>query len=68
MNWKRIALGILILSLAAGVWGFLMLLNNGQQMLGLGSFVVWGLWMALYVFFCQYRSRYVFYSLAGPAF
>ncbi|AGG07174.1 molybdopterin oxidoreductase-like protein, membrane subunit [Dehalococcoides mccartyi BTF08] len=53
MNWKRIALGILILSLAAGVWGFLMLLNNGQQMLGLGSFVVWGLWMALYVFFAS---------------
>ena len=51
--FKKIALGIILLSIVAGAWGFYMFLTHGQQELGLGSFVVWGLWMALYVFFAS---------------
>ena len=50
---KKVAMGIILLSLAAGAWGFYMFLTKGQQELGLGSFIVWGLWMALYVFFAS---------------
>ncbi|MEN8613812.1 NrfD/PsrC family molybdoenzyme membrane anchor subunit [Dehalogenimonas sp. THU2] len=53
MLFKKVALAILILSLAVGAWGFYIFLTQGQQALGLGSFVVWGLWMALYVFFAS---------------
>ncbi|AKG52788.1 molybdopterin oxidoreductase membrane subunit [Dehalogenimonas sp. WBC-2] len=53
MLLKRLAQGIIALSLIAGIWGFYIFLTQGQQALGLGSFVVWGLWMALYVFFAS---------------
>lgn len=50
---KKIIFGILLLSLAFGGWGVFILVTNGQEVLGLNSFVVWGLWMSLYVLFAS---------------
>lgn len=50
LRFKRIALGLIILSLAAGVWGFITLLTKGISTTDMSSIVPWGLWMAMYVF------------------
>ncbi|MHC4676684.1 MAG: NrfD/PsrC family molybdoenzyme membrane anchor subunit, partial [Planctomycetota bacterium] len=54
MLWfKRIALGLIILSLTAGVWGFITLLNKGMASTDMSSIAPWGLWMSMYVFFAS---------------
>ena len=51
--FKRIALGLIILSLAAGVWGLFTLLTKGVASTDMSSIVPWGLWMGMYVFFAS---------------
>ena len=51
--FKRIALGLIILSLAAGVWGLFTLLTKGMASTDMSSIVPWGLWMGMYVFFAS---------------
>lgn len=51
MTLKRIAYVVGVLALVLGVWGFYDRLVNGHQNAAYGSYVVWGLWVAMYLFF-----------------
>jgi molybdopterin-containing oxidoreductase family membrane subunit len=51
MNLKRTAYVVGILALIAGAWGIYERLANGHQAAAYGSYVVWGLWVAAYLFF-----------------
>ena len=48
---KRIAYVVSVLALLAGAWGLYDRLVNGHQNAAYGSYVVWGLWVAMYLFF-----------------
>lgn len=48
---KLFAWTVILLSLLAGVWGLYMRLMVGEESLALGSYMVWGLWVAMYIFF-----------------
>ena len=48
---KRIAYVVSVLALLAGAWGLYDRLINGHQNAAYGSYVVWGLWVAMYLFF-----------------
>src|SRR3990172_9152897 len=43
------SLGVLLL--LVGLWGFYVRLSSGHEQAAYGSYVVWGLWVAEYVFF-----------------
>jgi molybdopterin-containing oxidoreductase family membrane subunit len=51
MNLKRIAYIIAGVALLVGLWGLFDRLTNGHQNANYGSYVVWGLWVASYLFF-----------------
>jgi molybdopterin-containing oxidoreductase family membrane subunit len=51
MNLKRIAYIIAGLALLVGMWGLFDRLTSGHQNADYGSYVVWGLWVASYLFF-----------------
>ena len=51
MNLKRIAYIIAGLALLVGLWGLFDRLTSGHQNADYGSYVVWGLWVASYLFF-----------------
>src|SRR5688572_2852386 len=46
--WRTALWGIWILSLALGGWGVYLRLTQGHLPAGYGSYVPWGLWIALY--------------------
>ncbi|PWH20002.1 MAG: polysulfide reductase [Ardenticatenia bacterium] len=48
---KRIAYAVCVLALLAGAWGLYDRLVYGHQHAAYGSYVVWGLWVAMYLFF-----------------
>lgn len=51
MNLKRIVTILSVLAILAGAWGFYDRLANGHRGAAYGSYVVWGLWVAMYLFF-----------------
>ncbi len=51
MTLKRVVYGLSVLALLFGAWGFYDRLAHGHQNAGYGSYVVWGLWVAMYLFF-----------------
>lgn len=51
MNLKRITYILTVLALLAGIWGVYERLSNGHRAAAYGSYVVWGLWVAAYLFF-----------------
>lgn len=51
MNFKRLLYLISILALVFGMWGIMIRLTTGHREAAYGSYVVWGLWVAAYLFF-----------------
>jgi protein NrfD len=51
MNLKRISYLVAGLALLVGLWGLFDRLTNGHRNADYGSYVVWGLWVASYLFF-----------------
>lgn len=51
MTFKRLVYAICIIGLIFGIWGLFNRLTQGHQDAGYGSYVVWGLWVAMYLFF-----------------
>jgi molybdopterin-containing oxidoreductase family membrane subunit len=51
MTLKRIFYALGGLALLFGLWGFYDRFVNGHENAAYGSFVVWGLWVAMYLFF-----------------
>lgn len=51
MTLKRIVYVLAALAIVVGAWGFYDRLVNGHQNAAYGSYVVWGLWVAMYLFF-----------------
>ncbi|MCL4465403.1 MAG: polysulfide reductase NrfD [Chloroflexi bacterium] len=51
--------GLLIL---VGLWGFFGRLTTGHEQVGYGSYVVWGLWVAQYVFFVGLAGGLFFFA------
>lgn len=48
---KRIVYALCIVALLVGAWGVYDRLAHGHQNADYGSYVVWGLWVAMYLFF-----------------
>ncbi len=44
---------LVILSLPIGLWGLYMRLTGGHEVTNYGSYVVWGLWVAMYLYFME---------------
>jgi protein NrfD len=51
MLLKRIVYALCIVALLVGAWGVYDRLAHGHQNADYGSYVVWGLWVAMYLFF-----------------
>jgi molybdopterin-containing oxidoreductase family membrane subunit len=51
MNLKRAIYAISALALLFGLWGIFLRLTTGHREAAYGSYVVWGLWVAAYLFF-----------------
>lgn len=51
MNLKRALYLISLLALVFGIWGLFIRLTTGHREAAYGSYVVWGLWVAAYLFF-----------------
>lgn len=51
MTLKKIFYALAALAVVAGAWGFYDRFVNGHQNAAYGSYVVWGLWVAMYLFF-----------------
>lgn len=51
MFLKRIVYALCIVALLVGAWGVYDRLAHGHQNADYGSYVVWGLWVAMYLFF-----------------
>jgi len=51
MTLKRILYVLCILALLVGAWGIFDRLTTGHENAAYGSYVVWGLWVAMYLFF-----------------
>jgi len=51
MNLKRLTYGVGGLLLVLGLYGFITRLFIGERDVNYGSYVVWGLWVAMYLFF-----------------
>jgi molybdopterin-containing oxidoreductase family membrane subunit len=48
---KKAAYAFGVLAVLAGIWGFYNRFVSGHQDAAYGSYVVWGLWVAMYLFF-----------------
>jgi protein NrfD len=53
MTLKKIAYVLAALAVVAGAWGFYDRFVFGHQNAAYGSYVVWGLWVAMYLFFAS---------------
>ena len=51
MTLKKVLYAVCILALIFGAWGVVDRLSTGHQNANYGSYVVWGLWVAMYLFF-----------------
>lgn len=51
MTLKKVIYVLAALAVIVGAWGFYDRLANGHQNAAYGSYVVWGLWVAMYLFF-----------------
>jgi molybdopterin-containing oxidoreductase family membrane subunit len=51
MNLKRALYALSALALLFGLWGIFLRLTTGHREAAYGSYVVWGLWVAAYLFF-----------------
>jgi len=51
MTLKKVVYAVCILALLFGAWGVFVRLTTGHQDANYGSYVVWGLWVAMYLFF-----------------
>lgn len=51
MTLKRSLYALAALALLAGLWGVYARLTTGHEAAAYGSYVVWGLWVAMYLFF-----------------
>lgn len=51
MTFKRLVYAVCIIGLIFGLWGAYNRLTFGHANAGYGSYVVWGLWVAMYLFF-----------------
>lgn len=51
MSAKKILYGLGVVALAIGLWGFYDRFAFGHTNANYGSYVVWGLWVAMYLFF-----------------
>jgi len=51
MNLKRVIYLLSALALLIGLWGVFTRLTTGHREAAYGSYVVWGLWVAMYLFF-----------------
>jgi molybdopterin-containing oxidoreductase family membrane subunit len=51
MTLKRLIYALCIVLLLFGVWGVYIRMTTGHAAAGYGSYVVWGLWVAMYLFF-----------------
>jgi len=51
MNLKRAIYAISAMALLVGLWGIYVRLTTGHREAAYGSYVVWGLWVAMYLFF-----------------
>jgi protein NrfD len=51
MTLKKIVYVLAALAIIVGAWGFYDRFANGHQNAAYGSYVVWGLWVAMYLFF-----------------
>lgn len=51
MTLKRVLYAVCVLALLFGAWGVYDRLTTGHQDANYGSYVVWGLWVAMYLFF-----------------
>ena len=51
MNLKRLTYGVGGLLLVLGLYGFITRMFVGERDVNYGSYVVWGLWVAMYLFF-----------------
>ncbi len=51
MTLKKVVYAVSILALLFGAWGVVDRLGTGHQDANYGSYVVWGLWVAMYLFF-----------------
>ncbi|CAG0934678.1 Menaquinone reductase, integral membrane subunit [Thermoflexales bacterium] len=51
MTLKRVLYVLCILALLFGAWGVFDRLTTGHENAAYGSYVVWGLWVAMYLFF-----------------
>lgn len=51
MTFKRLVFAVCLVALLFGVWGVYNRLVYGHQDANYGSYVVWGLWVAMYLFF-----------------
>ncbi|MFZ6018657.1 MAG: polysulfide reductase, partial [Chloroflexota bacterium] len=48
---KKWIYGLGAAALAFGLWGFYLRFFVGERMVNYGSYVVWGLWVAMYLFY-----------------
>ncbi len=51
MTLKRVAIGFSLVAVGFGAWGLYDRLAYGHHNAAYGSYVVWGLWVAMYLFF-----------------
>jgi protein NrfD len=51
MTLRRVVIGICLAAIALGSWGFVDRFVHGHHNAAYGSYVVWGLWVAMYLFF-----------------
>jgi len=64
MLTKRLTYAVSALALLAGLWGLYTRLFVGEREVNYGSFVVWGLWVAMYLFFAGAATgSYMFATL-----
>ena len=55
MTWAKAASGALgllwVTAFALGSWGVILRLTTGHELANYGSYIVWGLWVAAYIYF-----------------
>ena len=55
---KKVAYAFGVLAILAGIWGLDNRFVFGHQDAAYGSYVVWGLWVAMYLFFADGGRRF----------
>ena len=50
---RRVLWALALLSVPVGLWGLYMRVTGGHEVTNYGSYVVWGLWVAMYLYFME---------------